>query len=1206
MGRKEKRIELENGEAVSIGARMRLARQEKGIRISDMARLIGYTKSRLSSVENGYGHPSQELLLAYEQTLALTSGSLLTQETPAKPLSMPTLHSPETPLAVAEIDDERAVFEKTVISVEMRTTTMSSGGVQEHTSEAPRIASFYGRVRELQTLEQWIEHDRCRVASVLGIGGVGKTMLASMLKERIKDQFEFVYWRTLQNALPLEEFLVDCIRFLSGLEQVELPDDVGELIERLGAYLHEHRCLLILDNVETILVSGQSAGNYRPGYEGYGELVEYVADNAHKSCLILTSRELPREIEFWTRSSAHLLQLAGIGLEEGRLILQERELVGSDEEFMELIHVYAGNPLALKLVAAPIREIFGGEISEFLSERGMVIGDIYDLIDKQFHRLSDQEQEMIYWLALACEPVSLNDISKEIVRPVPRRELLAALDSLRRRSMIENSNGSRFTLQPVIMEYVTDALVENVCQEIERKQYSLLTSHALIRAQAKDHIRNNQIRLFLEPIGLQLLTKLGKMECEARLKEMLKDLQNQRPQTPEYTAGNLLNLLVQLKIDLRSYDFSNLVVWNAYLQDVSLPKVNFVSSQLEHCVFSDTFGSILSVAVCDDGSKLAAGTANGDVRLWNAHTGAPLGICQGHTDWVRAVDISHDGSKVISGSDDQFLRLWDTRTTQCLKTLIGHTNRIRSVAFSPKDDLIISASDDMTLMLWDIEKGECLYTFRGHESRVWAVAYSHDSRYVASGSSDYTVRLWDVESGECLHVMRGHKGRVHAVTFSPDGCYLASGGEDQTVRLWDLRTGQCLKIFYGHTGRIWPVRFSYDSKRLASGSDDRSIRIWDVESGECSSTLRGHNNRVWALAYSPDDQMLVSGSDDQTIRLWSCEDGQCFKTLQGHSSRVRSVCFSPDGLRLLSGSDDRAVRLWNVDTGRSIKTLQGHSTWIYTVAYSPQGNIVASGSDDQTIRLWDVNTGYCLRTLGGHGNWVRSVCFSPDGTQLLSGSDDQTVRLWQVNTGLCIRVLQENKSRIWTVAFSPDGSTVASGGEDAIIRLWHKESGELRYQLAGHEKRVRSVTFSPDGRLLASCSDDSTVRLWDLASGQCIRVLRGHINWIWSVAFSPDSAYLTSGGDDNSLRLWDVEEGRLLWSGYEHSKRIYSVAFHPMGESIASGSYDGTIRLWNVATGECYKTLRRERPYEDMNIRGVTGISPAQRAMLRTLGAIEE
>ena len=72
-----------------------------------------------------------------------------------------------------------------------------------------------------------------------------------------------------------------------------------------------------------------------------------------------------------------------------------------------------------------------------------------------------------------------------------------------------------------------------------------------------------------------------------------------------------------------------------------------------------------------------------------------------------------------------------------------------------------------------------------------------------------------------------------------------------------------------------------------------------------------------------------------------------------------------------------------------------------------------------------------------------------------------------------------------------------------------------------------------------------------------------------------------------------------------HSDSVRAIGFNPDGTIIASGSADETIKVWDVKTGECLKTLRTERPYEWRNITGVTGLTEAQKATLKTLGAIE-
>ena len=233
------------------------------------------------------------------------------------------------------------------------------------------------------------------------------------------------------------------------------------------------------------------------------------------------------------------------------------------------------------------------------------------------------------------------------------------------------------------------------------------------------------------------------------------------PQEPGYAAGNILNLLRQLKTDLTGYDFSDLTVWQAYLQGVNLHDVNFARADLSKSAFTETFGSIMSVVFSPDGKLLATGGDAAEVRLWQVADGKPLLTYRGHTHWVLSIAFSPDGQTLASSSNDQTVKLWDVNTGQCLRTLHGHTNWVWSVAFSPDGRTLASASFDRTIRLWDVSSGQPLRTLEGHTNSVRSIAFSLSDVtgempvLLASSSDDQTVRLWDIRTGECLRTLQG-------------------------------------------------------------------------------------------------------------------------------------------------------------------------------------------------------------------------------------------------------------------------------------------------------------------------------------------------------------------------------------------------------------------------------------------------------------------
>ncbi len=1110
--------------------------------------------------------------------------------------------------------------------------------LHEDWGEAVDVEGFRGREEELLKLEQWIlgiSSQRCRLVALLGIGGIGKTLLAARIAKKLGSSFDYLIWRSLRNPPPFGEILTQLLQFLSHDAEPELPDNDNSKIVRLIDILKKRRCLVILDNVESILRSGEGktyerAGECQPGYENYGYLLQKVAEAAHQSCLLITSREKPKQVAALEGKNlpVKVLQLSGLYLEEAKAILEDKGLKDqgrsfSDAQLSELVSRYSGNPLALKMVATTIYDLFGNDVQEFLNQihqETAVYGDIRTLLDQQFNRLSELEKQLMYWLAVARESVSLTELKADLITPEPANRVLEAVESLLRRSLIEKEVGSnKFGQQSVVMEYVTEQLIEKVSEEIiEGKTLEFVNAYPLMKARSLGYIRQIQERLILEPVKKKLLNVFGN-ELESHLLQMINFLQQQSPVKKGYVAGNLINLLRQLQIrqpnkeqpdiDLSEHNFSNLTIWQAYFKDVKLKGTSFTNADLTGSVFKETMSSLQSVGFSRNGEFFATGVINGEVRLWRTADTKQLYIYKGHTGWIWALDFSPNNQLLATGSGDYTIKIWYVHTGECLHTLKEHTNKVYSVAFNLDSRILASASEDGTIKLWDVKTGHCLKTLKEHSGCVWSVTFSPvEDGILGSSSADGTIKLWDIHKGECLKTLQGHTRQVWSITFSPDGQMLASSSEDQTIKLWDISTGECWKTVEEFSKKIYKIRFSPDGKTLGSCGEHWTIQLWNIHTGECLKTLQGHTSHVWDIAFSPDGRTLLSSSDDQTARLWDVATGNCLNELQGYTRDVYSVAFSPDGQILASGRDDHMIRLWDLRT-YNYYPLKGHTGRIRSVAFSPDGQILASGSADHTLKLWDIrdtSNSKCIQTLTGHTNWVWTVVFSPDGQTLASSSEDRTIRVWDINTGSYLKVLEGHSYWVWTVAFSPNGRTLASGSADSTVKLWNLDTAECLVTLTDHKDSVWSVAFSPDGEILASGSEDQTVKLWNLSTGECFQTLEDHSKQVYSVAFSPDGQILATGSGDATVRLWKVSTGDCLGIlRREHTGAIRSIAFSPNGKLLACGGEDENIQLWDVDTRSQRQPLKSNHLYERMDIKGVIGLTDAEKASLKALGAIE-
>jgi uncharacterized protein YjbI with pentapeptide repeats len=420
--------------------------------------------------------------------------------------------------------------------------------------EAIDVSYFYGRQKTLQTLKDWLISDRCRMVGIFGLGGVGKTALSVKLAQHLESQFEYVVWRSLRNAPTPGNLLNEILPILTGSEVQESSIDL------LMQQLRQKRCLLVLDNVESILQSGHQNGFALEGYEEYLQIFDRISDENHQSCLVITSREKPRGMAL--REGHHLpvrsLQLVGLPSADAQGILTDKGITAPLSDQENLIRYVDGNPLALKLVATNIQNIFNGDIQKFLAQGKAVYSSLWDLLDEQFDRLSILQQQVMYWLAINREGVTPKRLQAELFPSALLPQILEALETLRDRSLIKTTEHG-LTQEAVIMDYVTDNFIQQIEKEVLTGELNLFKTHTLIETQTQSYLRDVQNQLIVQPLVDQLLAHFytqGKLE--KHLVQILITLRHQIPTKIGYAEGNLLHLFSHLKTDLKGLDFSEL------------------------------------------------------------------------------------------------------------------------------------------------------------------------------------------------------------------------------------------------------------------------------------------------------------------------------------------------------------------------------------------------------------------------------------------------------------------------------------------------------------------------------------------------------------------------------------------------------------------------------------------------------------------------
>jgi WD40 repeat protein len=573
----------------------------------------------------------------------------------------------------------------------------------------------------------------------------------------------------------------------------------------------------------------------------------------------------------------------------------------------------------------------------------------------------------------------------------------------------------------------------------------------------------------------------------------------------------------------------------------------------------DVHGFNTSVAFSPDGKSFLSGYCIsmelGGAELRDTATGAVIWLHEQKPPCINSVAFSPDGKRIVAAGSDNTAMIWDAATGKPERVLEGHNDAVLRALFSPdgKSILTVGGGKDLTARMWDAATGKQIFSGPNGGGFAAPFFYPDGKTFYSAGNIGSTSNGQIYDSG----------GMGGALAISPDGKTYVTG-IDPVADLLDISSRNKIRSFTGHTDSIDSAAFSSDGKWLVTGSRDNTARIWEVDSGKLLMTLLSATaGDMQTVAFSPDGTKVLTGS--KTVRLWSMTSDDPQQQTIFTPAGVSAFALSPDGKIIIAGDVGGNINLWNLATKQLIFPLFKNNYDVKAVAYSPDGKMVAFAIEgdlnNSKFGVFDTTTGTMIKSFNTESlqPYLVNLTFSSDSKMLFAALHDDTARLWDIASGKVLREFNGNDPlNHGFFSYSPDGKFLSIDGG----MIWWDISAGEQIKLPDEMKGNKSV-FSDDGSLIAFMNNQGQpIAVWNVSTRQIVNRVGGSNNQVTSMAISTDNKLLLTGNQDNAVRLWEISTGRLLRVYSGHTAAVTSVAFLPGGQKIITGSMDGTIRTW--------------------------------------------
>lgn len=522
---------------------------------------------------------------------------------------------------------------------------------------------------------------------------------------------------------------------------------------------------------------------------------------------------------------------------------------------------------------------------------------------------------------------------------------------------------------------------------------------------------------------------------------------------------------------------------------------------------------ITDAALSPDGNSIVSGSQDGELKLWNADTGALEKISLSDSG-IQHVLFSSDGKQIVSSDASGRVIVWNMASNEVNTIDTGQPGLL--LALSPDSQWLVTGGGAGEIFIWDTAsriKSKTIF----HRENITNLTFSPDGNLLFSSSGDDVSKVWSVPSFTPVSGI-GTFGQVNSANFSPDNQYIILGGYSGYTMVYELGKPDLMEkmimrsiIHTPSEDQINKTIFNREGDLLASASVNGDILISPVTTNNLLN-----ESQVWHIEFSDQDDLIVTASRDGTAKIHDTITGKKVLELK-HRGWVNYATFSPVSNLIATASSDDTAKVWSLVDGKELLSIK-HNDDVYEIKFSPDGKLVATAGWDGIAQIWQIDNKTQLFQIR-HNLKINRVLFSQNNEWIITASDDKSIKGWDISRKTEILHLSHDAA-VTDVGITPSNKYIIAGDEDGNVKVWNIENGSVIFSENMGTSNIQKIAVSPDGQLFAAGNKNGKVCVWQLLTGKSLLCFNAE-KAIWDLIFS-NSDYILAGSSDTVVYIWDL------------------------------------------------------------------------------------